>query len=231
VTDKTELDVENLRVLREVVAGTDHWAKVVSLDRAIAALRAQPSEPQGKPFAWFYDESSPGDLDALEYTRDRRTAMRATENGCMVIPVFTNPAGGANVVYSGDLPGHKVMPGFITPERMADLHRAIGRTASPAEGRMVFQCKRCPVSVESAWQPPDCPECGDPCELDATAKPTPADSPATLGEESEDDYVIRQLSGLLAEIAVIVNGPEPPMTRWSYHDLPVKVRELKESKE
>jgi len=45
----------------------------------------------------------------------------------------------------------------------------------------------------------------------------------------EDTYVIGKLSRLLAEIAVIVNGPEPPLTRWSYHDLPEKVRALKDS--
>ena len=42
----------------------------------------------------------------------------------------------------------------------------------------------------------------------------------------EDTYIIGKLSRLLAEIAVIVNGPEPPMTRWSYHDLPEKVLAL-----
>lgn len=41
----------------------------------------------------------------------------------------------------------------------------------------------------------------------------------------ESAYVIDKLAKLLAEIAVIVNGPEPPLTRWSYHDLPEKVRE------
>jgi len=44
---------------------------------------------------------------------------------------------------------------------------------------------------------------------------------------NEDAYLIRKLSRLLAEISVIVNGPEPPLTRWSYHDLPEKVRALK----
>ena len=45
----------------------------------------------------------------------------------------------------------------------------------------------------------------------------------------ESAYVIDKLAKLLAEIAVIVNGPEPPLTRWSYHDLPEKVRALKEA--
>lgn len=45
----------------------------------------------------------------------------------------------------------------------------------------------------------------------------------------ESAYVIDKLAKLLAEIAVIVNGPEPPLTRWSYHDLPAKVRALKQA--
>ena len=45
----------------------------------------------------------------------------------------------------------------------------------------------------------------------------------------ESAYVIDKLAKLLAEIAVIVNGPEPPLTRWSYHDLPEKVRALKQA--
>jgi hypothetical protein len=49
-------------------------------------------------------------------------------------------------------------------------------------------------------------------------------------DAAEGDYVIQQMGRLLAEIAVIVNGPEPPSTRWSYHDLPAKVCQLKESK-
>ncbi len=45
-------------------------------------------------------------------------------------------------------------------------------------------------------------------------------------DADEDAYVIEQMGRLLAEIAVIVNGPEPAGTRWSYHDLPAKVRAL-----
>ena len=45
----------------------------------------------------------------------------------------------------------------------------------------------------------------------------------------ESAYVIDKLAKLLAEIAIIVNGPEPPLTRWSYHDLPEKVRALKQA--
>ena len=45
----------------------------------------------------------------------------------------------------------------------------------------------------------------------------------------EGAYVIDKLAKLLAEIAIIVNGPEPPLTRWSYHDLPEKVRALRQA--
>ena len=47
----------------------------------------------------------------------------------------------------------------------------------------------------------------------------------------ESAYVIDKLAKLLAEIAIIVNGPEPPLTRWSYHDLPEKVRALKQAQQ
>ena len=46
-------------------------------------------------------------------------------------------------------------------------------------------------------------------------------------DREEDAYVIKRACGLLAQIAIIVNGPEPPLTRWSYHDLPEKVQALK----
>ena len=46
-------------------------------------------------------------------------------------------------------------------------------------------------------------------------------------DREEDAYVIQRTCELLARIAIIVNGPEPPLTRWSYHDLPEKVAELK----
>ncbi|MDV9040945.1 hypothetical protein [Stenotrophomonas sp. RAC2] len=51
-------------------------------------------------------------------------------------------------------------------------------------------------------------------------------SPGGQRDSDEDAYVIERLSGLLAEIAVIINGPQPAGTRWSYHDLPEKVRAL-----
>ena len=47
----------------------------------------------------------------------------------------------------------------------------------------------------------------------------------------EDAYVIERMGKLLAEIAIVVNGPEPPLTRWSYHDLPEKVRALKQAQQ
>ncbi len=49
---------------------------------------------------------------------------------------------------------------------------------------------------------------------------------AAPADAEEDAYVIELTTKLLAEIAVIVNGPEPAGTRWSYHDLPAKVKAL-----
>lgn len=48
-------------------------------------------------------------------------------------------------------------------------------------------------------------------------------------DDDENEHVITALSRLLAEIAVILKGPEPDLTRWSYHDLPDMVRALKEA--
>lgn len=57
--------------------------------------------------------------------------------------------------------------------------------------------------------------------------PPPAPAAVAGGEAEEDAYVIDALAHLLAEISIIVNGPEPAGTKWSYHDLPEKVAELK----
>ena len=54
----------------------------------------------------------------------------------------------------------------------------------------------------------------------------PAPAAVAGGDAEEDAYVIDRLAHLLAEISVIVNGPEPAGTKWSYHDLPEKVEAL-----
>lgn len=41
-----------------------------------------------------------------------------------------------------------------------------------------------------------------------------------IEQGDEDDHVITELGRLLASIAVILKGPEPAGTAWSYHDLP-----------
>ena len=65
---------------------------------------------------------------------------------------------------------------------------------------------------------------------DAIATVRAADNRDAAGVDADEDaYVIEHMGKLLAEIAVIVNGPEPALTRWSYHDLPDKVRALKEA--
>ena len=47
----------------------------------------------------------------------------------------------------------------------------------------------------------------------------------------EGAYVIDALAKLLAEIAIIVNGLPPSNISWSYHDLPEKVRALKQAQQ
>lgn len=50
------------------------------------------------------------------------------------------------------------------------------------------------------------------------------DAPRVIGrlieQGDEDNHVITELGRLLAGIAVILKGPEPAGTAWSYHDLP-----------
>jgi hypothetical protein len=45
-------------------------------------------------------------------------------------------------------------------------------------------------------------------------------------EVSEQDYVIGKTTGLLAETVLILRGPEPPLTKWSHHDIPKLVQDL-----
>jgi hypothetical protein len=49
----------------------------------------------------------------------------------------------------------------------------------------------------------------------------------TLEMHSESEFVIDKMSKLLAETVVILRGPEPPLKRWSYHDIPEQVAALK----
>ena len=63
---------------------------------------------------------------------------------------------------------------------------------------------------------------------DAIATVRAADNRDAAGVDSEEDaYVIERMGKMLAEISVIVNGPEPAGTKWSYHDLPAKVAAMK----
>lgn len=61
----------------------------------------------------------------------------------------------------------------LNAEQPASAHEAAH------DGVHVFNCHRCPVSVKARWQPPDCPECGDPCVVDMTAT-TPAPNPRVM---------------------------------------------------
>lgn len=77
-----------------------------------------------------------------------------------------------------------------------------------------------------------CGECCDNAEMREQIEPLEARYAQAylLGRDhDEDGYVIDKLSKLLAEIAVILKGPEPALKRWSYHDLPAMARALKEA--
>ena len=56
---------------------------------------------------------------------------------------------------------------------------------------------------------------------------TPAAAIPEAPTREEDEFVIHRMGQLLAEIAVIVNGPELPRRRNGYADLPEKVAALK----
>lgn len=50
-------------------------------------------------------------------------------------------------------------------------------------------------------------------------------------EEEVTDHVIERTTRLLAECVVILRGPEPPLTKWSYHDIPQLVQALKDDRD
>lgn len=63
--------------------------------------------------------------------------------------------------------------------------------------------------------------------LEKLALTTPSD--AGGDREDEDYHVIMTMGRLLAEIAVILKGPEPAGSAWSYHDLPELVKSAVEN--
>ena len=67
--------------------------------------------------------------------------------------------------------------------------------------------------------------------LDAALDTLRAEVEALKSADEESCAVVDKLARLLAEIAVTLKGPEPDMTRWSYHDLPQLVAETKERAE
>lgn len=50
-------------------------------------------------------------------------------------------------------------------------------------------------------------------------------------EEEVTGHVIERTTRLLAECVVILRGPEPPLTKWSYHDIPQLVQALKDDRD
>jgi len=53
-----------------------------------------------------------------------------------------------------------------------------------------------------------------------------AEIEALRAEVEESDAVVDKLARVLAETAIVIKGPEPDMTKWSYHDIPDSVRAI-----
>lgn len=49
--------------------------------------------------------------------------------------------------------------------------------------------------------------------------------------ETEEAQLWEKLAEILRRIAVVVNGPEPELVRWSWHDLPEKVEALTQERD
>ncbi len=53
-----------------------------------------------------------------------------------------------------------------------------------------------------------------------------------LESDSEGSFeLVEKLSGILSKSAVALRGPEPPLTRWSFHDIPERIEKLRERHE
>jgi hypothetical protein len=46
---------------------------------------------------------------------------------------------------------------------------------------------------------------------------------AVKHDNDDSDQVRERLSKLLNDAAIALNGPEPPLTKWSFHDVPEKI--------
>lgn len=54
---------------------------------------------------------------------------------------------------------------------------------------------------------------------------------ARVAEIEEMDGLVKRLGDLLSELAVALRGPEPPLTRYGYADLPLRVKTLLEERD
>ena len=81
-------------------------------------------------------------------------------------------------------------------------------------------------TLESAmWEAISCAQIASAIDHDRDVEAIPAAKQAEADTE-EDAYLINRMSKLLAGVAVALNGPEPALTRWSYHDLPERAAKL-----
>ncbi len=66
----------------------------------------------------------------------------------------------------------------------------------------------------------------DQVNAEAEANDARAEIEALRAELDESCAVGDKLARLLAETAIVIKGPEPDMTKWSYHDIPDGVRAI-----
>lgn len=121
----------------------------------------------------------------------------------------------------------------VLPDGTPYMACQAGRYAPPSAP--VGVDKPLPVFSAGTWTYSETGQAFSAADLDEAAfvayrdhlAPQPAPAAVAGGDAEEDAYVIDALAHLLAEISVIVNGPEPAGTKWSYHDLPAKVAAMK----
>lgn len=57
-------------------------------------------------------------------------------------------------------------------------------------------------------------------ELDAELRRLHAENEALRADLTENEALRQRMADILRRTAVALRGPEPPLTRWSWHDLP-----------
>lgn len=125
---------------RQACDSVEEWkARALEAEADIARIHAQINAENGPTFMGEPVVSAPAGFSRNEKIEaiakwliaaaergDRREVEESIYRIRNALSESAPASKAAPIAYSGDLPGHKVMPGFITPERTAMLHQAIG---------------------------------------------------------------------------------------------------------